>query len=163
LDVNTTRGRTSSSSKSKGKAKGKSSSSKSSKGSGWLSLEDLPQGVQKEGAKGSPVQALLEMQFNSQEKFIIWVNPNIRRVVKVVLHKQASPEEQLRAYLLAHLTCHHLQQAQQAEVCESFRELNNQCGAQLKATYGPFMEALAKNGWDVGKLYLPRPTWTAEW
>ena len=80
LDVNTTRNRTSSSSKSKGKAKGKSSGSKSSKGPGWLRLEDVPQGVQKGGAKGSPVQALLAMQFNSQEKFIIWVDPNIRRV-----------------------------------------------------------------------------------
>jgi hypothetical protein len=51
----------------------------------------------------------------------------------------------------------------QGKACERFVDLGKQCGSEMKNIYNPFMEALAKNGWDVGKLYLPRPSWTADW
>ncbi|KAG2490919.1 hypothetical protein HYH03_010832 [Edaphochlamys debaryana] len=101
--------------------------------------------------------------------------------VHVVLHRAAEPADQLRAFVHAHCLQHQVRQQQHqlasaaaAEGAKPAEVAAAAAGASLLAAeraaddwmathYEALVSGLAAAGWQLGRVALPRPAWTAEW
>ncbi|WIA28880.1 hypothetical protein OEZ86_011404 [Tetradesmus obliquus] len=105
-------------------------------------------------------QALQQQKAAADRQYLLLLTGKKQLAVEVVLHEAAGQQVQLRAYLHALQLATALHQAGSSGDTQQLLQRSEQWAV---GSLPPFLAALQQHGWELVKLFLPRPEWTAEW